>query len=162
MFTQLTNVRLDCLHVTMQKLSSTHSCMAQEQLDKRIVNGSSKDGQKLINTFLTNMPALKVLRNKVSKLATRGYVIGIEGVSYRYVQNMRHNTLLQGAGAIICKNGKVHHLTGNEGNLDYRLVASIHDEYQFEVRKDQAEEFGGHKKAMKLTEKSLHVRCLRQ
>ena len=128
----------------------------------KIVNGSSKDGQKLINTFLTNMPALKVLRNKVSKLATRGYVIGIDGrVLQIRSEHAALNTLLQGAGAIICKEWlKYITLQATKRNLDYRLVASIHDEYQFEVRKDQAEEFGEvTKKAMKLTEESLHVRC---
>ena len=45
-------------------------------------------------------------------------------------------------------------------NLDFKLVASIHDEYQFEVRKDRAEELGEVTKlAMKLTEQSLKVRC---
>jgi DNA polymerase I-like protein with 3'-5' exonuclease and polymerase domains len=128
----------------------------------KIVNGSSKDGQKLINTFLTNMPALKVLRNKVSKLATRGYVIGIDGrVLQIRSEHAALNTLLQGAGAIICKEWlKYITLQATKRNLNYRLVASIHDEYQFEVRKDQAEEFGEvTKKAMKLTEESLHVRC---
>ena len=128
----------------------------------KIVNGSSKDGQKLINTFLTNMPALKVLRNKVSKLATRGYIIGIDGrVLQIRSEHSALNTLLQGAGAIICKEWlKYITLQATKRNLDYRLVASIHDEYQFEVRKDQAEEFGEvTKKAMKLTEESLHVRC---
>ena len=128
----------------------------------KIVNGSSKDGQKLINTFLTNMPALKVLRNKVSKLATRGYIIGIDGrVLQIRSEHAALNTLLQGAGAIICKEWlKYITLQATKRNLDYRLVASIHDEYQFEVRKDQAEEFGEvTKTAMKSTEQSLNVRC---
>ena len=43
---------------------------------------------------------------------------------------------------------------------DYRLVASIHDEYQFEVRRDQAERFGDMtQQAMKLVEKELNVQC---
>ena len=40
------------------------------------------------------------------------------------------------------------------------LVASIHDEYQFEVHKEDAEEFGEVTKlAMKETERKLNVRC---
>ena len=128
----------------------------------KIVNGSAKDGKKLIDTFLTNMPALKVLRNKVSKLATRGYVVGIDGrILQIRSEHAALNTLLQGAGAIICKEWlKYIILQASKRNLDYKLVASIHDEYQFEVRKDHAEEFGEvTRKAMKLTEESLKVRC---
>ena len=44
--------------------------------------------------------------------------------------------------------------------LNYKLVASIHDEYQFDVCKEHAEELGTVTGlAMKLTEKSLGVRC---
>jgi DNA polymerase I-like protein with 3'-5' exonuclease and polymerase domains len=128
----------------------------------KIVNGSAKDGKKLIDTFLTNMPALKVLRNKVAKLATRGYVVGIDGrILQIRSEHAALNTLLQGAGAIICKEWlKYIILQASKRNLDYKLVASIHDEYQFEVRKDHAEEFGEvTRKAMKLTEESLKVRC---
>ncbi len=128
----------------------------------KIVNGSSRDGQRLIDTFLTNMPALKVLRNKVSVLATRGYVVGIDGRILKIrSEHSALNTLLQGAGAIICKEWlKYITLQATKRNLNYRLVASIHDEYQFEVRKDQAQEFGEvTKTAMKITEQSLNVKC---
>ena len=53
------------------------------------------------------------------------------------------NTLLQSAGAIIMKKsltilneyGKLH-------NIDFKFVGNIHDEFQVEVRQDQAEKFG--------------------
>tara|TARA_R100000426_G_C4768618_1_gene90024 strand:- start:263 stop:637 length:375 start_codon:yes stop_codon:yes gene_type:complete len=108
------------------------------------------------------MPALKVLRNKVSVLATRGYVVGIDGRILKIrSEHSALNTLLQGAGAIICKEWlKYITLQATKRNLNYRLVASIHDEYQFEVRKDQAQEFGEvTKTAMKITEQSLNVKC---
>ena len=45
-------------------------------------------------------------------------------------------------------------------DFDYRLVASIHDEYQFEVRADQVDRFGFlTQSAMKMVEKGLKVRC---
>jgi DNA polymerase-1 len=128
----------------------------------KIVNGSAKDGQQLINRFLSNMPALKSLRSKIDKLAERGYIQGLDG---RILQirsaHAALNTLLQGAGAIVCKEWlKFIIIQAEKRNLDYKLVASIHDEYQFEVRKDQAEEFGAvTQQAMKLTEQSLKVRC---
>ncbi len=128
----------------------------------KIVDGSAKDGKKLIDKFLSNMPALKALRSKVDKLASRGYVLGIDG---RVLQirsaHAALNSLLQGAGAIVCKEWLKHIIIqATKRNLDFKLVASIHDEYQFEVRKDHAEELGEvTKMAMKLTEQSLKVRC---
>ena len=128
----------------------------------KIVNGTAKAGQKLIDTFLSNMPALKTLRSKIDKLSGRGYLMGLDG---RVLQvrsaHAALNTLLQGAGAIVCKEWLKHIIIQAEKRkLDYKLVASIHDEYQFEVRKDQAEEFGEvTRTAMKLTEQSLNVRC---
>ena len=48
----------------------------------------------------------------------------------------------------------------NAYNLDVRLVASIHDEYQFEVRKDHVQKFCRiTKDAMKETEKILKLKC---
>jgi DNA polymerase I len=128
----------------------------------KIVGGSSKEGKQLIDKFLSNMPALKALRSKVDKLSQRGYMLGLDG---RVLQirsaHAALNSLLQGAGAIVCKEWlKYIIIQAEKRKLDYKLVASIHDEYQFEVRKDQAEEFGEVTKlAMKLTEQSLKVRC---
>ena len=69
------------------------------------------------------------------------------------------NTLIQGAGAIICKQWLVQMMEHSK-DLDVRLVASIHDEYQFEVHNKDVEEFCSiTKKAMKETEELLNVRC---
>lgn len=128
----------------------------------QVVNGTAKDGQRLIDNFLNNMPALKALRSKVDKLAGRGYLIGLDG----RVLNIRNkhaalNLLLQGAGAIVCKEWlKFIIILATKAKLDFNLVASVHDEYQFEVRKGQEEAFGAiTKEAMKLTEESLRVNC---
>jgi DNA polymerase I-like protein with 3'-5' exonuclease and polymerase domains len=128
----------------------------------QIVNGSPRDGQKLIDNFLNNMPALKSLRHKVDKLASRGYILGLDGRILRVRQaHAAMNLLLQGAGAIVCKEWlKFITIEATKRKLDYKLVASIHDEYQFEVRKEHAEELGSvTATAMKLTEQSLKVRC---
>jgi DNA polymerase I-like protein with 3'-5' exonuclease and polymerase domains len=69
--------------------------------------------------------------------------------------------LLQGAGAIICKQWVVFiDQLIKKHKLDVKLVASIHDEYQFDCPKDQADQFGKlTREAMKLTEKELNVQC---
>lgn len=128
----------------------------------QVVNGTATQGQKLIDNFLSNMPALKALREKVDKLAGRGYLTGLDGRILQ-VRNKHAalNTLLQGAGAIVCKKWLVEMIIlATHQKLDFKLVGSIHDEYQFEVRKGQEEAFGAiTKEAMKRTEKALNVRC---
>ena len=128
----------------------------------QIVNGTARDGQMLINNFLHNMPALRTLRHKVDKLASRGYITGLDGRILRVRQaHAAMNLLLQGAGAIVCKEWlKFITIEATKRKLNYKLVASIHDEYQFDVCKEHAEELGTVTGlAMKLTEKSLGVRC---
>ena len=71
------------------------------------------------------------------------------------------NTLLQGCGAIICKQWLINIIDKVEhSKLEAHPVANIHDEVQFEVRKDHAEEFGLiTKQAMKEVENQLSIRC---
>ena len=127
-----------------------------------VVNGTAKDGQRLTDNFLSNMPALKALRSKVDKLADRGYLIGLDG-RILHIRNKHAalNLLLQGAGAIVCKEWlKFIIILATKAGLDFNLVASVHDEYQFEIRKGQEHQLGAIcKEAMKLTEQSLKVRC---
>jgi DNA polymerase I-like protein with 3'-5' exonuclease and polymerase domains len=116
----------------------------------------------LIDQFLTNVPALKTLRQRVEQAAQRGYVPGLDG--RRLKVRSAHsalNLLIQGAGAVICKQWLIQIVKmAKQEKLDANLVASIHDEYQFDVKREQAERFGEiTKKAMKETEKILKVRC---
>jgi DNA polymerase I len=127
-----------------------------------VVGGTARDGQRLIDQFLTNVPALKSLRQRVELSAARGYIPGLDGrrLKVRSVHSAL-NLLIQGAGAVICKQWLVHimQLIKEEG-IDAYLVASIHDEYQFDVRRNQADRFGElTKKAMKMSEKTLKIRC---
>jgi len=109
-----------------------------------IVGGSKRDGAKLKEKFLANTPSLRDLRERVSRSAQRGHLKGLDG--RKLVLRSEHaalNTLLQSAGAIIMKKsltilneyGKLH-------NIDFKFVGNIHDEFQVEVRQDQAEKFG--------------------
>ncbi len=125
----------------------------------KIVGGNVNDGKRLIDQFLSNMPKLAHLRKRVDAASERGYLIGVDGrrlVVRKYYAAM--NLLIQGAGAIVCKQWLVEIMKNN--NLGARLVASIHDEYQFEVLTEKAEEFGLlTKMAMKAPEEVLKFRC---
>jgi len=127
-----------------------------------IVGGGAKEGKDIMSKFMSNMPALKSLRDKIDRAAQTGYIRGLDGRLLKVrQQHAAANLLLQGAGAIICKEWlrQITILARRQG-FDYSLVASIHDEYQFEVRKDQAQSFGEMtQKAMKLVEKELNVLC---
>jgi len=127
-----------------------------------IVGGTSKDGQRMIDQFLQNVPALKVLRHKVEIAAQKGYLRGLDGRMLRVRSaHSALNLLIQGAGAVICKQWliEITKIAKRRG-IVADLVASIHDEYQFDVRTDQAEEFGLiTKQAIKATEKILNLNC---
>jgi len=128
----------------------------------KIVGGDAKRGQELIDTFLSNVPALATFRQKVDRIAQTGYLPGIDG--RKLVVRSAHaavNLLIQGAGAVICKQWLVEiHKLKVKNKIDAKLLGSIHDEYQFEVPKYEAERFGKITKlAIKNVEKLLEVRC---
>ena len=128
----------------------------------KVVGGGAAQGRQLIESFLSNMPALKRLRTQVTEAATQGSIKGLDG---RWLQiRSEHaalNTLLQGAGAIICKEWLVQMTKQiNEMKLNAKLVGSIHDEYQFEVSIEDTPQFCKiTKQAILDTEKILGVIC---
>ena len=128
----------------------------------KVVGGSSKAGQQLITKFLSNMPKLKKLRDDVAKWCKGGTIPALDGrLLHIRSEHAALNTLLQGAGAIICKQWLVH-ITQRirKSGVDAKLVASIHDEYQFEVAKKDAKRFGQiTRDAMIETQRTLKVRC---
>ena len=128
----------------------------------KVVGGSAAQGQILIKRFLKNMPALKQLREDIIEAAKEGTIKGLDGrrlhIRYEYAAL---NTLIQGAGAIVCKQWLIH-LTKKiiQAGLDAKLVASIHDEYQFEVAKPDVNRFCKlTKEAMKETTKTFDMKC---
>ena len=128
----------------------------------KVVGGTAKHGQQLITRFLNNMPALKHLRMLVSKEAAGDTIKALDGrLLHIRSEHAALNTLLQGAGAIVCKQWLVHIMERViKAKLDARLVASIHDEYQFEVAIPDIERFCRlTKEAMTQTTKTLKMKC---
>jgi len=115
-----------------------------------IVGKGSKEGKILKEKFLNGVPALKNLRNAVTKAADRGYLLGLDG--RRIPIRSPHaalNSLLQGAGAIIAKQWIIESFAEAERrglkcgwDGDFVLLGFIHDELQWAVREDRAEELG--------------------
>jgi DNA polymerase I-like protein with 3'-5' exonuclease and polymerase domains len=115
-----------------------------------IVGKGSAEGKKLKEQFLAATPALANLRKAVTKAAERGYLIGLD--NRKLPIRSAHaalNTLLQSAGALISKRWWVEcFLEAERRGLkygwdgDYTCLGYIHDELQWAVRSEKAEEFG--------------------
>lgn len=115
-----------------------------------IVGGSAKHGQRLKQRFFKGLPAYKKLKDRVDVACRKGYLTALDG--RRLGIRSAHaalNTLLQGAGAILCKQwladfydemeaaGYKH---GYDG--DYVIVGWIHDEIQVACRAELVEAIG--------------------
>ena len=122
---------------------------AGDQKIGEIVGKGSTEGKKLKKKFLSELPALRELRKKVQKKAQDfGAIKGLDG--RRVPVRSKHaalNTLLQSAGAIICKRWVIetHKLLEENGfkcGQDYSQVAFVHDEIQLSVKEEYADRIG--------------------
>ena len=107
-----------------------------------IVGGTSSDGKRLKGKFLRSLPALGRLSEAVKEAAKRGYLLGLDGRRLHIrSSHAALNTLLQSAGALVCKkwlvileeelqkSGLQHGWDG-----DYAFCAWSHDEVQIACR----------------------------
>ena len=109
-----------------------------------IVGGTAKEGSNLKRKFLSQTPALAKLLERVGKQASKGWVPGLDG--RRIWVRSEHaalNSLLQGAGAIVMKKALCIFYDKIKANKwPVKLVANVHDEFQFECPPEIAEEAG--------------------
>jgi DNA polymerase I-like protein with 3'-5' exonuclease and polymerase domains len=127
-----------------------------------IVGGSARDGTKLKAKFLAQTPSLAKLLERVGKQAAKGWVPGLDG--RRIWVRSEHaalNSLLQGAGAIVMKKALVLACDRlKKENVWFKLVASVHDEYQFETRPEFADTLGSIvKESIIEAGKQFNLRC---
>lgn len=141
-----------------------------------IVGKGPKAGQKLKELFLKNTPALAQLNAQVECKITAQVERKIKAKAGLRLPDgrrvpIRHahaalNTLLQGAGAIICKQWMVefHRLIQERLGLslgrDYFQLAWVHDELQLMVPEEYAHDIGPlSAKAARDTEQRFKWRC---
>ena len=111
-----------------------------------IVGGGRDRGKKIMDNFYKNTPALKKLKEKVTRIAAKGYLPALD--NRRLLVRSEHsalNTLLQSAGAIVAKQWLVEtdKLFEQEGIKQYvKRVVTAHDEQQLEVKEEYAEKVG--------------------
>ncbi|QBE66850.1 DNA polymerase [Pseudoduganella lutea] len=108
----------------------------------KIVGGGPEAGKRLKASFLKQTPALKYLIEAVKAAAKRGFLMGLDGREVHVrSSHAALNTLLQSAGAILCKQWLVmleEELQArglkNGWDGDYANVAWSHDETQIACR----------------------------
>ena len=109
-----------------------------------IIGKGSREGGKIKTKFLDSLPALSRLINGVQKAAERGYLKGLDGRHIHVRAKFAAlNTLLQGAGALVCKQWAVEFdeaIKAKGWSSRVQTVANVHDEFQIEVDEDIAEE----------------------
>ena len=119
-----------------------------------IVGGGAREGQEVLSRFYANTPALSRLMEKVKKVASKGYVPGLDG--RRIIVRSEHaalNSLLQGCGAIIAKQWCIEaHKQFRRFRLPVRQVAFVHDEIQIETSERDAQDV-----AMWMTTSATHA-----
>jgi DNA polymerase I len=110
-----------------------------------VAGGGASLGTQLQKNFLDNTPALKQLRTNVQRKAKKGWVRGLDNRKLHIrSEHSALNTVLQSAGAIIMKKALILlDEYAKQYKIDYKFVLNVHDEFQCEVREDQADFFGG-------------------
>ena len=144
------------IHTTNQKLAGLKSrdtaktfiyalvYGAGDEKIGNVVGGNREQGKQLKNRFLTNLPSLRTLKERVQQAARRGFLKGLDGRKIHIrSEHAALNSLLQGGGAIVMKKGLS--ILANRLELsstNFKFVANIHDEWQIEVPECRANKVG--------------------
>ena len=111
-----------------------------------IIGGSERDGERVKEKFLRATPSLRSLREKVDGItkSNRRWLKGLDGrkIIIRH-PHAALNSLLQGAGATVMKVAltKLEQYVIDKQIKAYPVV-NVHDEFQYEVEQERANEFG--------------------
>ena len=109
-----------------------------------IIGRGAKEGQAIMDRFFSQLESFKKLKTKVSTVAERGWIIGLDKrtLHIRSVHSSL-NTLLQGGSAILMKRALViFDYLIKEQKLNATFVANVHDEWQLEVDKEHGDMVG--------------------
>ena len=109
-----------------------------------ICGRSESYGRTIKDRFLKRLPSLAKLRKRVDNAVKKGYLKGLD--QRKLIIRQKHsalNTLIQGGGAIAMKKALV--ILSNyisTYKIDAIPVANVHDEFQYQVKEEQADRFG--------------------
>lgn len=113
----------------------------------QIVGKDAKEGKRLKTMFKKNVPAYaKLLEGVDTAVKKQGTLKALDGNPY-HIRSAHSalNTLLQGAGALLCKvwliiTDKKLQEAGYKPGVDYEFVGNVHDEFTNEVREAIADD----------------------
>ena len=109
-------------------------------------NSKKTLGKTLKDRFTKRTPGLEKLLKGVKQAAKRGFLIGLDGRRLHIrSDHAALNTLLQSAGALICKRWMVEidlELTQRGWHSVVQQLAWVHDELQFQCIPEYVDEFG--------------------
>ena len=109
-----------------------------------ICGRSESYGRTIKDRFLKRLPSLAKLRKRVDNAVKKGYLKGLD--QRKLIIRQKHsalNTLIQGGGAIAMKKALVilsDYISTYK--IDAIPVANVHDEFQYQVKEEQADRFG--------------------
>ena len=102
-----------------------------------------KEAAKIKKRFLDRLPALNKLIKQVQLSAERGYLVGLDKRQIKVRNSFSAlNTLLQGAGAAVCKQWLVEFDNAVKNFSGVQQVLWVHDEIQVECDREEATEIG--------------------
>ena len=108
-----------------------------------VTGKSNKDAAQVRTRFLNRLPALSKLIKQVQETSERGYLIGLDRRQVKVRSEYAAlNTLLQSAGAIVCKQWLVEFDKSVKHIEGVQQLLWVHDEIQIECPEDKAEEVG--------------------
>jgi len=121
-----------------------------------IVGAGAAEGSELKRRFLSNLPALKRLIDRVKRASKKGYLKGLDGRKIwmrsfdgKVQTNKALNTLLQSAGAIVMKksmtilDSSVHSILNQSNSTSESIlkVLDMHDEAQADVLPEYVDQY---------------------
>lgn len=131
--------------------------------DELLGDGSKALGAKRRKKFMKALPALaKLVKAVQDRVKQTKCLRGLDGrILPIRSQHAALNTLLQSAGALIMKQALIFTFDRlTEEGIDFKFVCNIHDEFQMEIREDQAERAGQiAKQAIQDAGKHFNFRC---
>lgn len=111
----------------------------------KIIRGTARDGSRLRERFLNEVPGLKALKDDIQHQVRT--TKGVKLVDGRIVpvrsQHAALNTLLQGSGAMVCKLWLALVYKRKLVELPQtKILAWVHDEIQSSIVQEQADRLG--------------------
>ena len=108
-----------------------------------VTGKTNKEAAKVKKRFLDRLPALNKLIKQVQLSAERGYLVGLDKRHIKVRNTFSAlNTLLQGAGAAVCKQWLVEFDKAVKNFSGVQQVLWVHDEIQVECNREEATEIG--------------------